>query len=147
MKNKIENFFSFLDGKHRALAVTAFVLTFISGIMYYFIHTYSFGYASSSENNLVFAFVPVIMLLIGLPVILNSGINKRIITSILIIVLSVSVCEIPAGLYCAFIGDLPPESVFIFIGYYTAVIIFALYGLKSEIKEIVLLLKNIMRLK
>ncbi len=147
MKNKIEAIFIFLDGKHKFLAVISLILSIISGIMYYFFHTFSFGYSSSSEENILYAFAPVIMLVIGLPIIINSGINKRLITSILIIVLSVGVCEIPAGLYCRFIGELPPESVFIFIGYYTAVIVFSLYGLKTEIKSIIPVLKNIFRLK
>ncbi len=147
MSKNIEGFFSYLDKRHTPLGIISFVLTLISGIIYYFVHTYDFGYAFTAENNVLYAFLPPIILAVGLPFILGSGINKRIITSILIIVMSVGILEIPCGLYCAFVGDLPPEAALGIIGYYTAVIIFALYGLKNELKNAFALLKKYFRTK
>lgn len=147
MKKKVEGLFSYLDKKHTPMGITAFILALISGIIYYFIHTYDFGYAATAESNILYAFASPAILAVGLPLIIGSGINKRIITSILIIVLSVDIIEIPCGLYCAFAADLPPEAAFFIIGYYTAVILFALYGLKNELKSAAALLKNIFRIK
>ncbi len=147
MNKKIEVFFSCLDKKHTPMGIISFALALISGIIYYFVHTYDFGYASTTQNNVLYAFLPPAILAVGLPFILTSGINRRIITGILIIAMSVGILEIPCGLYCAFVGDLPPEAALGITAYYAAVIIFALCGLKNELKTALALLKNIFGIK
>jgi len=147
MKEKIEKLFIFLDKKHIIMSIIAILLVSISGVMYYFIHTNDFGYNSTFGDNVIYAFAPIIFIVSGLPYMLSSKINKRIITSTLLIIISVGLCEVVCGLYCAFVKDLPPEAVFIILIYYFCLIAFSLYGSKSYIQEFVWFLKNIFKIK